>query len=157
MVKSALSAGIACSLAAITASAWAALPGQSAAVALSSNLAGARPVALTLALRYEMQCGSPGVGPVTLTLPAKMAVPANIAASAVLVDGKAAPSLTRSGSKILVGLPPQPRIMCDSITLGTLTIVLTKAAGIGNPKSAGTYALEADRVAQTFSAKLRIR
>jgi hypothetical protein len=157
MVKSALTAAIACALAVITTSAWAALPGQSAAAALSSNLAGARPVALTVTLRYEMQCGSPGIGPVTLTLPAKMAVPTRIAASSVLVDGKAPPSLMRSGSKILVGLPPQPRIMCDSITLGTLTIVLTKAAGIGNPQSAGTYALEADRVSQTFGAKLRIR
>jgi hypothetical protein len=133
-----------------------ALPGQSAGAALSSNKAGARSVGLTLTLRYEMQCGSPGQGPVSVTLPATMSVPARIAAASVLVDGKTAPSIGRSGARILVGLPPQPRIMCDSITIGTLTIAFTKAAGLGNPKSAGTYAVSAARLAQTFSAKLRI-
>ncbi len=114
-------------------------------------------MSVTVHLHYEMQCGSPGLGPVTLALPAKMSVPAKIVRSSVLVDSKTAPSLTRSGSRLVVGLPVQGVVMCDSIAPGTLTIVVTRAAGIGNPSGAGTYALAIEKGALRFGTKLRIR
>jgi hypothetical protein len=158
MTRSAVAVAVVCALAALAPAANASVPAQSASVALSSNLAGAHPVTLTVQLHYEMQCGSPGLGPVTLGLPAKMSVPAKIVRSSVLVDGKTAPSLTRSGSRLVVGLPvPQGVVMCDSIALGTLTIVVTRAAGIGNPSGAGAYALAIEKGALRFGAKLRIR
>ena len=158
MTRTAVAVGVVCVLAALAPAAGASVPAQSASAALSSNLAGAHPVALTVELHYQMQCGSPGLGPVTLALPATMSVPAKIARSSVLVDGKITPSLTRSGSKLMVGLPAQQGVvMCDSIGPGTLTIVVTRAAGIGNPDGAGTYALAIEKGALTFGAKLRIR
>ena len=135
--------------------AWPA-PGDSATAVLSSSVAGARPVALTLRLGYPMQCGSPGAGPVTISLPAAMTVPAQVAQAAVLVDGKRAYSVGRSGRKILVGLAPQPGIMCDVIAPGTLTIRLTAAARLGNPAAVGTYVVRAVVGSRAFVAKLVI-
>ncbi len=61
------------------------------------------------------------------------------------------------GSRLVVGLPVQGVVMCDSIAPGTLTIVVTRAAGIGNPSGAGTYALAIEKGALRFGTKLRIR
>ena len=47
----------------------------SAAVTLSSPRAGARPVVLTLRMRYEMQCARPGPGPLVVTFPAGERLP----------------------------------------------------------------------------------
>jgi len=131
--------------------------GSSATVALSSYVAGARPVALTLRLDYPMQCGSPGPGPATVTLPAAMTVPPTIKAAAVLVDGKPAETVARSGRQILVGLPSKPGIMCDVIAPGTLTIRFTAAVRLGNPSAAGTYFVRATTDSRSFAAKLVIR
>ena len=88
-----------------------------------------------------MQCGYPGPGPVVVTFPAAERVPARIAASAVLVNGKAAPAASVSGARVRIALPAAPRIMCDEIGPGTLTVAFTRAANLGNPALRGSYRL----------------
>jgi len=130
---------------------------QSASVTLSSAQAGARPVVLTLVLGYEMQCGYPGPGPVTIDLPAAERVPAQLAPSQVLVDGKPAPSVAIAGHAVSVGLAPPPQVMCDVIGPGKLTIEFGRAAGLGNPSRPGVYTLEAARGSAAFTARFTIR
>ncbi len=130
---------------------------HAAAVLLSPQRAGARPVALTLQLSYEMQCGYPGPGPLRLALPLAEHVPAVIAPSAVLVDGKAAPAVRVAENVVTVGLPQPPQVMCDVIGPGRLTVELTRAAGLGNPARAGSYTLTATREGSPFSARFTIQ
>jgi hypothetical protein len=148
-------AAAAAAVAALLAGAAAALP-QSATVAASPARAGARPAALTLRLSYEMQCSYPGPGPVVVRFPAAERVPARIAASAVLVNGKTAPSVGVAGRTVSVALPPRPQIMCDVIGPGTLTIAFTRAAGLGNPARAGSYVVTATRQGTSLAARLAI-
>jgi len=125
-------------------------------VALSSERPSAHPVAVSVQLGYEMQCGYPGPGPVVLTFPAAEHVPARISATSVLVDGKAAPSVAVAGTSVTVGLAPPPQIMCDVIGPGRLTIRLTRSAGLGNPARSGSYLLRATRGATSFSTRFTI-
>ncbi len=111
---------------------------------------------VTVELGYEMQCGYPGPGPVVLELPASEQVPARIPRASVLVDGKAAPSLSVSGHAVAVGLAPRPQIMCDVIGPGRLTIELTRAVGLGNPSRPGSYLLRAARGGVSFSARFDV-
>jgi hypothetical protein len=128
---------------------------SSAAIIASSYQHSAKRVALTYRLTYEMQCGSPGEGPLRLTFPAQAAVPRATAAD-ILLNGKSAPAVKRQGSTLVVSLPPQPTIMCDSITMGTLTVSLTRGAGYANPKSPGIYSFPvySDKISRM--PKLRI-
>jgi hypothetical protein len=127
----------------------------SAAIAASSYKHGAKPVALTYKLSYEMQCGNPGQGPLTLAFPSQVAVP-KVSAADVLLNGMAAPAVRRNGSTLVVSFPAPPAIMCDVIGMGTLTVTITKAAGFANPKAAGLYAfpVTSDKISAT--PKLRI-
>ncbi len=127
----------------------------SATITASSYKHGAKPVALTYTLRYEMQCGSPGTGIVKLTFPPQVAVP-RVSAADVLLDGKAAPRVRRVGSTLQISLPPQPQIMCDVIGMGTLTVTITKAAGLANPKAPGVYAFPVTSEKISATPKLRI-
>lgn len=124
---------------------------------LSSRGAGVRPVALSLVFSYEMQCGYPGPGPVLVRLPPAEHVPARIATDAVLVDGKAATAVTTAGRELTIELRPPPRVMCDVIGPGRLTIELTRTAGLGNPGQAGSYSLTATARGSTFAASFSIR
>jgi hypothetical protein len=124
--------------------------GQSSSGTISSHLAGARPVTLTLKLGYEMQCGYPGPGPVVVTFPKAWRLPATLGATPVLVDGKAAVSASLSGHTVRIGLAPAPRIMCDVIGPGMLTIQFTRAADLGNPAVAGTTDVTAERANESF-------
>lgn len=135
-----------------------ALPGplQSSSVSVSSLVAGMRPVTLTLTLQYDMQCGYPGPGPVVVTLPRGEAIPATLAASAVLVDGHRATSVSLSGRTVSVGLAPEPPIMCDVIGPGRLVIAFTRSAGLGNPARKGGYTVLATRGAASFGARFTI-
>jgi hypothetical protein len=129
----------------------------SATVVLSTYRAGARPVAVTVRLRYEMQCGWPGPGPLTIRLPAAMPVPLAIPPAAVLIDGKPAKRVGGSGHGIVLDLPPRSQILCDVIAPGTLTIALTRAATLENPKTPGAYRLHATKGSLAFVATLTIR
>jgi hypothetical protein len=131
-------------------------PAQSATVQVSPARAGAHPVALTLKLGYEMQCGYPGPGPVVVQLPAAELVPARIPRAAVLVDGKGAPGVQVAGHAISVALPPRPQVMCDVIGPGKLTIVFTRAAGLGNPSSGGSYTVTATRGTTPVRARFSV-
>jgi hypothetical protein len=84
-----------------------------------------------------------------------VAVP-SVAAADVLLNGKAAPAVKRQGSTLVVSLPAQPTIMCDSITMGTLTVTITKAAGFANPKTRGLYAFPVTSDKISAQPKLRI-
>jgi hypothetical protein len=125
--------------------------------ALSTTKAGAKPVALTVKVHYEMVCGQPGTGKAVVSLPAAAAVPSGIDSSAVLVNGKPAPSVSVAGHDISISMPPRrPGPMCLVVGPGTLTLVLTRAAAIGNPGSAGTYTIRVKRNTHAFSARVHI-
>jgi hypothetical protein len=101
--------------------------------------ADARPVRLELALRLDLQCGRPGPGPLLVSLPAAAAVPATIPRRAVLVDGAPPLSAFVTGHVIRLALPRPTGVTCDSIGPGTVTVVFTRAAGLGNPARPGSY------------------
>jgi hypothetical protein len=114
-----------------------------ASVTLSTSTAGARPVALTLQLRYEMQCAHPGPGPLVITFPAAERLPPQLAAADVLVNGHAATQVERSGRAVSVALPIEHGPLCDVIAPAVLKVVFTRGAALGNPSTAGTYTLTA--------------
>jgi len=147
---------VVCALALAATMAAPAAGATSALVSLSSHRPGAKPVVLTIVLRYEMQCGYPGPGPIGVTLPAQMRMPTRIPRTAVLVDGHIAPSVAVSGRTISIGLPRPPQIMCDEISDGELTIAFTRSAGLENPARAGSYTLTASRSPSTFRARFAI-
>jgi hypothetical protein len=118
--------------------------------------AGARPATLTLKLHYEMVCGNPGRGPLVVTLPHAMRVPARIPRAAVLLQGKLPPRVSVAGHVVTVGVPPPPAVTCLSITMGTLTTTFTRAALLGNPVRTGAYAVRARIGAHAFTARLAI-
>jgi hypothetical protein len=123
---------------------------------LSSAAPGARPVVLTLKLHWEMQCGWPGAGSVSVTLPAAMKMASKLPAGAVRVDGRTA-RFTRKGRTVTVFLPARkPKVMCNSITTGTLTLELTKAAQLGNPASAGSYTVAARHAGHSYAAAVKV-
>jgi hypothetical protein len=132
-------------------------PAPSATVVVSTSRAGARPVATTVRLRYEMQCGWPGPGPLTIQLPAAMSMPLLIPPSAILIDGKPAKRVRMIGHWVLLALPRRPQVLCDVLAPGTVTITFTRAAGLGNPSTPGTYRLRAAEASLTFLATLTIR
>lgn len=132
-------------------------PNQPATTAtLSSHRPGAKPVALTVTVHYEMICGQPGPGTAIVTLPTAVRVPSSIASSAVLVNGKPAPAVGVSGHDVSVALPRRKGITCDSIGPGALTLTLTKSAGLGNPASTGTYTIRVKHKTQSFRASVDI-
>ena len=123
---------------------------------LSSSHAGARPVALTLAIRMEVQCGRLVGGTLAVRLPAQERLPPKVASGAVLVGGKPAGAVTVAGHTLTVSIPLAHTIMCDSIGPGTVTMVVTRAANLGNPKAAGKYPLVVLRGNQQFKTLLTI-
>ena len=127
-----------------------------ALLAASSSHPGARPVSLSLRLRYAMQCGSPGTGALVVDLPPQMRLPSSLPSGSALLDGKQVAVTRASGSVLRIKLPPRPAVMCDVIGLGTLTLVLTKTADIGNPASAGSYAVRAQVAGHLFRTTLTL-
>jgi hypothetical protein len=143
--------------AAAAAAAVASTPPPSASVVLSTHRAAARPVGVTLLLRYGMQCAWPGKGPLQVLFPAALRVPAKIPPAAVLLDGKPAASVVRSGRRVLLALPPRPAVLCDVIAPGTLKVEFTRAATLGNPSAPGTYVLRVRKGSLALDAKIVIR
>lgn len=130
-------------------------PAASAAVAPAT--AGAKHVALTVKVHYEMVCGQPGVGTAVVTLPTAVAVPSRIAESAALVNGKPAAHVSVSHHAVTITMPPRrPGVTCMVMGPGTLTLTLTHAAGLANPKSAGTYTIRVQRGTRSFQARVHI-
>ena len=124
-------------------------------VATSSAAPGAQDVELRVTLRYQMQCGYPGAGPLTVTFPDAMAPPSSFAAKSVLLSGK--PVAARvAGSKVIVTVPMHRGLMCDVIGPGKVVLTFTHAAGLANPASPGTYRFAAAHARRGFSATLKI-
>jgi len=134
------------------------LPQTGSALAVSvPATAGARRVTLKLTMRYEMQCGWPGAGPLVVSLPAAMrVVPHSITRAVVSLDGKPPATVSVSGRVIVFTLPPRRGVTCMEIGPGALTVVFAPAAGIGNPAKAGTYRIAVRIGAHSFTARLTV-
>lgn len=135
---------------AITTTASAATGGTNWATAVVSPGVVSHRATLTLKLHFEMTCGKPGAGPVTIQLPARM----QAARSLAVRIGTAPAPATVSGSQVTVQLPQPHGVTCMSITEGTLTLYLT---GVRNPASAGTYFVHAHLRTMAFTAQLAVR
>jgi hypothetical protein len=109
-----------------------------------------------LKLHYGMLCAQPGRGPVTVTFPRALRLPARLGRSAVLVDGAAPPSVALHGRVATIGLSPVSGVICQSFVPGTLRVGFTRSAHIGNPAHAGTYDVRAAIGTHTFVARLHI-
>jgi hypothetical protein len=127
------------------------------AVTQSTHHAGARPVAITLQMRYEMQCSWPGPGSLEIRFPAGVQLPASLAAGAILVNGKPTTAARPSAGVVDVALPPRPQVMCDLIGPGRVTVSFTKAAKVGIPKRHGSYTVHASHQADSAAGKLTVR
>ncbi len=114
----------------------------------------AQPAALTLQATFELQCGR--VGQMTAGLPAAMGVRTPIAPGAVLVNGAHPASVRTSGHVVLVTMPPPQGVMCDSIGPARITLRFTKAAGLVNPRRAGSYAVWLKIRTATAAGRLKI-
>jgi hypothetical protein len=75
----------------------------------------------------------------------------------VLVDARPAVAAAIAGHTLRIGLAPPPQVMCDEIGPGELTIELTRAAGLGNPAVAGTYAVTATVAGAAFAARFTLQ
>jgi hypothetical protein len=120
------------------------------ATAVVSPGVAAHRATLTLKLHFQMTCGKPGAGPLTIQLPAGMQAPRSL----TVHIGTAPASAFVSGSQVTVQLPKPHGVTCMSITQGTLTLYL---AGVLNPASAGTYFVHARLRTMAFTAQLAIR
>ena len=129
---------------------------QSVNVSLSDARAGKRPVALTITLGYEMQCGYPGSGSLVVGLPATEQLPKSFSRGAATLNGKQAQVGFATGKALRVALPPRPEIMCDVIGPGTLRLVLTKAANLGNPRRPRSYPISVNVDGRSFRTSLHI-
>ncbi len=124
-------------------------------VAVSTNAAGADQVKLTLTMRYEMQCGYPGAGPLVITLPSAETVPTAFPKKSVVVGGIAAVTKV-SGHTVTVTIPKYKGFICDVMGPGKLQVIFTSRAGLGNPASAGSYRITALHARRTFGAAMAI-
>jgi hypothetical protein len=127
-----------------------------ASASLSSAAAGARPVALVVALHTELQCGRLRAGTVAIAFPAAMKLPKTVPASAVAVQGRRPAGVTLSGRTLSISPAPPVGVMCNVIAPGVARILVSKAALLGNPASAGTYPLGVRYGTETLRATLTI-
>jgi|SRR5581483_2249900 len=126
-------------------------------VGVSSPKAGARPVAVTLKIVTELQCGRLTGGPLVFRFPAAERLPKTIPASGVSISGQAAESVAVAGRNVTVSLKPRTGIICDVIALGTAPVVFTKSANMGNPVRAGLYTVSLVRGHAATAARFRVR
>lgn len=119
-------------------SAWAS---GDATATLSSSSPGASRVGLTIVLQdVTLQCGRPDIRSLTVVLPRAMRVPRSISVEAVRLSGRPVASVRTDGTTIQLSTSARPGITCDSLVLGSARLELTRAAALGNPANAGTYA-----------------
>jgi hypothetical protein len=117
------------------------LGGHGATASVSNATPGARPVALTIRLRAELQCGRFNATSIMVSLPTSMRVPSSITRAALTVGGKTPDSVGTSGTRILIHpAAPKPGVTCDVISPGVVVIKFTRLAELGNPLHPGSYA-----------------
>ena len=108
---------------------------------VSDATAGTRPVALTIRLHTELQCGRFTPTSISVSLPSSMRVPATVSKTAVTIAGRAAAFVRTHGSRVLIrAAAPKPGVICDVIGPGVVAIKFGLLAGLGNPPRAGHYA-----------------
>ena len=132
------------------------LPAATLDVAQSTHRAGARPIVLVARMHYEMQCSWPGPGALVFRFPATVRLPAKIVPGAVRVNGTAVAASRPSAGVVSVALPARPKIMCDLIGPGTVTVTFTRAARLGNPQHAGSYVVHAQHAADAAAGRLAV-
>lgn len=111
------------------------LPGGSASAGYANHT-------LALTLHYEMVCGQPGPGPLTVQLPQGWRL------HDVHVAGRRS---TTRGHTVTVAIPGPKGVTCMSITMGTLRV---RISGVDAP--AGSYVVKAGIRRYAFTARLRI-
>ena len=146
-----------CSLIAVSAASAATISplATGLAVVASPARAGALDVRLTLTLRYPMQCGYPGAGPLVVTLPAAEVVPTAAPQGSVLLDGKPT-AATVAGSRVTVMIAPHQGPICDVIGPGAVRLTIQPRAGFGNPAKPGKYRVTVTHARHAASAVLAI-
>jgi hypothetical protein len=131
------------------------MPAVDLSVAISPHTAAAPRALITLSASYEMQCGWPGPGPLSVRFPAGMVLPARFAAGSAIVNGRpVTPSRTKG--VVAVPLPKRPQIMCDAIGPGRLTVTFTRGARIGTPKATGSYVVRATHGSETLAGRFSV-
>jgi hypothetical protein len=122
---------------------------------LSTDKAGAKPVAVTLKLRAFFQCGQPGM--LSVKLPDSASVPNALAPTDVLVNTRHAAKLGRpSHNRINVTPAHRGGVLCHVMGPGLATLRFTTNAELGNPDSAGTYTISVRSGRTTYSAAVKI-
>ena len=124
-------------------------------VTASPDAASAHGPRLVLSLRYQMQCGYPGVGPLVVRFPRAVRLPRRFTAGAVRLSGKPI-ATTRAGRQVTVTIAP-PGQLCGLIGPGSLKLVFTRKAKLVNPRRAGSYLITATHANHTFRATLVIK
>jgi hypothetical protein len=116
--------------------------------------AAVRPAALTVVVpSFPFRCGHV-VGSMRVTLPPAFRVPATIAADAVRLNGVSASRLAVSGRNVVVTAPVQHGVTCQVVVAERLTLVFTKAAGIG--ASPGKYVAPVRYGVRTYRGLLSV-
>jgi hypothetical protein len=129
----------------------------SMAVSASPKTARAHRVQLKLTLRYQMQCGYPGKGPLVVTFPSALKHPRRFAANAVRLNGKPITAKV-DRRKVTVTIPPQTGgPQCGVIGPGSVVLTFTHSARLVNPARAGSYRFAAMHAGHDFTAKLAIK
>ena len=116
-------------------------PDHQAGVRLSSARAGASNVGLVVQMPTVLQCGRPTGGAVVVTLPRSEQMPRSIAVTNVRVNGVPASKVTVARRAVTVSLPIHRGITCFALIDGMMKITVAPGAALGNPSSAGSYAI----------------
>jgi hypothetical protein len=122
----------------------------------STHVARAHGVRLTVTLRYEMQCGYAGAGPLVVTFPSGLRLPQRLASGAVELAGKPV-AATLEGQQVTVTVPRHKGMLCDLMGPGSVTVTFTQGAKLANPSQAGSYSFKASHGRRSFTAKLTVK
>lgn len=125
-------------------------------VVASSRAAGAHRVRLVVTLRYQMQCGYPGAGPLVVTFPSALKPPKQFAPGTVRLADKVV-GATVKAQKVTVTVPPPRGVLCSMLGPGSVRLLFTRAAKLTNPGRAGSYRFRATHGKHTFRATLVIK
>jgi hypothetical protein len=126
-------------------------------VTLSNARAGARPVAVKLTIRAELQCGRLVGGTVAVRLPAAARLPRSISRTAVLVGGRPSAGVAVAGRTLTISVAQPAGVICTVIAPGRALVTLTRAAGFGNPPHAGRYLFSVERRGVVLKTHVTIR
>lgn len=125
-------------------------------VTASPRTARAHAVRLTLTFRYEMQCGYPGAGRLSVTFPSALKLPQRFAYAAVRLAKKPV-AATVKGRRVTVTVSPPKGVLCNAMGPGLVRLTFTHAAKLANPARAGSYSFKAAHLGNVFAAKLAIK